>query len=192
MNNKSEHICSGTAGAGGPRVVLRRPAPELIGAYFDFCRETWGHVHDSYILHDPEKFESWRHTIFEDFRRTEQGIGLPPGIVPSVTYWIFLGERCIGAGNLRPRLNHALRVYGGHIGISIRPSDRGRGYAHRAFLLLFDEAKKFGVEELLLTCFEDNSASARLLAGLPGAVMEKDEVLLGGERRKIRRFRYVL
>ena len=181
-----------TPGAEEPQVVLLRPASELIGAYFDFCRETWGHVHDSYILHDPAKYESWRHTVLESFRRAEQGIGLPPGIVPSVTYWIFLGDRCIGAGNLRPRLNHALTVYGGHIGTAVRPADRGRGYARRAALLLFGEAKKFGIDELLLTCFEENAASVRLLTGLPGAVMERDEVLLRGERRKIRRFRYTL
>ena len=182
----------GRSGGAGLEPVLRRPAPELLEAYLDFCRETWDHVHDHYILHDPAGFGAWRHTLFSDLRRAEQGIALPPGIVPSVTYWIFLGERCIGVGNLRPHLNHALTVYGGHIGIAIRPAARCRGYAHRAFLLLFGEAEKFGIEELLLTCFEENSASARLLAGLPGAVMEKDEVLLGGRMRRIRRYRYAI
>ena len=99
---------------------------ELIGDYLDFCRASWGKVHDSYILDDPECYDEWRHTRIRDYRRAEQGIGLPPGIVPSVTFWIFQDRRMTGIVNFRPVLNDRLQHYGGHLGFAIRPEYRGR------------------------------------------------------------------
>ena len=168
---------------------LSGPCPELLEAYADFCRETWGHVHDSYILHDPEKYGEWRHTIFEDYRRAEAGIGLPPGIVPSATYWIMDGECCVGVANIRPRLNEALEVYGGHIGVCIRPSKRGRGYARAANTALFAEAKCLGIRELLITCTADNLPSLRAIEAMPGWRIECDEIFLRGIKTGIRRYR---
>ena len=171
---------------------LRRPAPELLEPYVDFCRETWGHVHDAYILHDPASADVWRRTVFVELSRAERGEGLPPGIVPSVRYWIFAGARCVGVADLRPRLNDALRRYGGHLGLCIRPSDRGRGYARKIMPALFAEAKRYGVGEILLSCVEENVPSARLLETLPGARIERDEVFLCGARRRIIRCRCAL
>ena len=55
-------------------LALMVPTGEWMELYLDFCRETWGHVHDSYILHDPAGFEKWRHTLLTDYRNAELGI----------------------------------------------------------------------------------------------------------------------
>lgn len=164
-----------------------RPCAELLDAYFDFCRETWGHVHDSYILHDPARYGQWRETIFEDYRRQEAGIGLKPGIVPSVTYWIRNGDRIIGVANLRPKLNDALRDYGGHLGLVIRPGERGKGYGRAIHPQLMTLARGLGIRELLLTCEASNLAGLRILESLPGGRNESAEGMVNGRRCRIHR-----
>ena len=84
-------------------------------------------MHDSYILSDPDQYDQWKHTLLQKYRNEEQGIHLPPGIMPSVTWWIPKESRMIGITNLRPALNRQLKNYRGQIGLVIRPSERGKG-----------------------------------------------------------------
>lgn len=146
-----------------------------------------GHVHDSYILHDPADFEKWRETIFRQYRDAAEGIGLPPGFVPSVTWWIRSGGRIAAVANLRPKLSERLRDYGGHLGIALRPSDRGKGWSKPLVLLMTGKAREFGIGELLLTCEADNPASVRLCESLPYARHETDETTVGGRFCRIHR-----
>ncbi len=173
-------------------VKLVAPAPEFLAAYLDFCRATWGHAHNDYILHDPAKFGSWSRTIFDDYRDAAAGAGLPPGIVPSVTFWMMLGDRCIGVANIRPRLNDVLAVYGGHLGLCLRPEERGKGYGTAVFPALFREAKRLGIGELVVTCAEDNLGCRKLNEQVPGYRLELDEFAFGGVKRRICRYRHVL
>ena len=161
-----------------PDFELRDPETSLLAEYLDFCRETWGHVHDSYILHDPAKFEEWSGTIFRQYRDAAEGIGLPPGFVPSVTWWIRKDDRIVAVGNLRPKLSARLRNYGGHLGMAIRPSDRRKGWSKPIILLLAEKAREFGIKELLLTCEVDNPASVRLCGSLPGVRLEYAEAVV--------------
>ncbi len=173
-------------------VKLVSPAPEFLAAYLDFCRASWGRVHNDYILHDPEKFGSWRKTIFAEYRDAAAGVGLPPGIVPSVTFWMMLEGRCIGVANLRPRLNDVLEVYGGHLGLCLRPEERGKGYGTKVFPALFREAKRLGIGELVVTCVEDNLGCRKLNERMPGYRLEYGEFAFDGVRRRICRYRHVL
>ena len=51
--------------------ILVAPADELMDAYLDFCRASWGKVHDSCILDDPARYDEWRHTRIRDYLRAE-------------------------------------------------------------------------------------------------------------------------
>ena len=59
----------------------------------------------------------------------EMGLHLPEGWVPSIQLVGFVGEEAVGFLNLRLALNDYLLHRGGHIGYSVRPSARGKGYA---------------------------------------------------------------
>ena len=50
--------------------------------------------------------------------------------VPAETYFLVResDNRIVGTINIRLALNHTLWNYGGHIGYSIRPSERHKGY----------------------------------------------------------------
>jgi predicted acetyltransferase len=83
--------------------------------------------------------------------------------VPDSLLWIVEEQEVIGFLSLRHRLNDWLLEEGGHVGYSIRPSRRGHGHATRALALAVRRAAGLGIDRVLLTCDEDNLASARTI-----------------------------
>jgi predicted acetyltransferase len=85
--------------------------------------------------------------------------------VPCEFYWVTDGapEQVVGFLALRTRLNAWLFNEGGHIGYSVRPSRRREGHASRALGLAVRRAAVLGIERALVTCDDDNHASARTI-----------------------------
>ena len=106
--------------------------------------------------------------------REAAGVDLEPGHVPQTVYWLWRDETPVGVIKLRHRLNDALRRHGGHIGYSVRPGERGKGLGTLMLKLVLLEAKKLGLERVLLTCFETNLASRHVIEN-NGGVLEKVE-----------------
>ena len=112
-------------------------------------------------------------TDFESFLQQQEdlrnGVGLPEGFVPATNFWLVSGDRYIGRVSLRHQLNDNLLQMGGHIGYTIRPSERRKGYGTIALELALEEAKKLGLEKVLVTCDEDNVASRKIIERCKGA-----------------------
>ena len=70
-------------------------------------------------------------------------------------------NKIVGLINARWQLNTFLMLHGGHIGDSIRPLERNKGYATEQIRLLLEEFKKRGEKKVLITCKKTNIASAR-------------------------------
>jgi len=171
---------------------LVKPDKKYLQSYYEACTETWEHVHDSYILHDPQKFESWKNHIFDDYEQQEKGINLPLGFVPSVTFWAVQGDKYIGTVNIRPELSERLKEYGGHIGIVIRNSCRKKGYGEKIGRMAVRKVYKMGIRDLLLTCEETNIPSQKILERFKPIRVEKDEVMLNGKNTLIRRYYFTI
>jgi predicted acetyltransferase len=93
-----------------------------------------------------------------------KGIGLADGWVPAHTFWLVLNKRTIlGVLQLRHSLTPFLEAEGGHIGYSVRPSQRGKGYATRMLGMALEEARRLGMKRVLITCDQRNMASARVI-----------------------------
>lgn len=73
-------------------------------------------------------------------------------------------NKVVGFLQVRHTLNEHLRNFGGHIGYSIRPSERRKGYATqqlRQALLWCKE--ELGLDKVLITCLTDNEGSRRTI-----------------------------
>lgn len=98
----------------------------------------------------------------------------------------------IGRIDLRVGNSNNLVMYLGHIGYHVQSKYRGNHYAARATRLLFDLARKNGMDVLWITCNPDNIASRRTceLAGATFVevvdVPENSDFYRAGEYRKCR------
>lgn len=112
--------------------------------------------------------------IFAKFDRYRNERDLPPDRVGEDKYWLVDDEKpqyFIGEIALRHRLNDALMQRGGHIGYGIRYSEWNHGYGTKILSLALEKAKELHISPILITCNDDNLASAR--------VMEKNGFVLG-------------
>ena len=92
-------------------------------------------------------------------------------------------NRIVGMIDLRHRLNDFLAEYGGHIGYSVRPDERHKGYAKAMLRMVLKEAKARGLQRVLITCDDDNVASARTIEA-NGGVFERKASLDGEVLRR--------
>jgi predicted acetyltransferase len=109
--------------------------------------------------------------------RNARGIDLPHGHVPSSTFWLLddAGE-IVAVSHLRHALTESLLSYGGHIGFGVRPSARRQGYATETLRQTLSEARKLGIDDVLVTCDKGNIASARTIVS-NGGVFSGEEYL---------------
>ncbi len=120
-----------------------------------------------------EGFETYAEWLMENRRnRCEETIR--DGFVPASTFLAFNeAEELVGMIDLRHRLNKWLLRFGGNIGYSVRPSERRKGYASEMLRLALDEAKKLGIERVLITCDRENEASRGVIIK-NGGVLENE------------------
>ena len=105
-------------------------------------------------------FADWLR-IVEQQEDTEN---LPEGWVPAIQFLSF-DETGLPLGflALRLSLNAKLFVEGGHIGYSIRPSQRGKGYAKESLRQGLQVAKDKNIHRALVTCSIKNPASRAVI-----------------------------
>ncbi len=69
----------------------------------------------------------------------------------------------VGMLQVRHYFNDYLERYGGHIGYSIRPSERRKGYARAMLHDSLPICRGIGLNKLLITCDRDNEGSRRTI-----------------------------
>ena len=110
----------------------------------------------------------------------EMGINLPEGWVPDIQLVAFsIDGQAVGFLNIRLCLNDFLLEEGGHIGYSIRPSERGKGYAKESLRQGLQVAKGKNIKRALVTCSTENPASRAVILANGG---ESEDVRNGTER----------
>ena len=121
-------------------------------------------------------YEEW----LDGNQNQEIGINLPEGWVPAIQLVAFSEKgQAVGFLNLRLRLNDYLLENGGHIGYSIRPSERGKGYAKESLRQGLQVAKGKNIKRALVTCSTENPASRAVILANGGVY---EDVRNGTER----------
>ena len=101
----------------------------------------------------------------------EQGDDLPDGFVAHAELVAEVDGEIVGRTSIRWELNDFLGTLGGHIGYAVRPAHRRQGYATEILRQSLDVLRARGVRRILVTCDEDNLASARVIEA-NGGVLE--------------------
>jgi predicted acetyltransferase len=137
-------------------------------------------LHEDDKVGTVEGFTGWLERLR---RQSDETVALEPGRVPAAYWWIVEGGGYAGAITLRFRLNDRLLDGGGHIGYGVRPSARGRGLASWALGQVLDRASARGLDRVLVTCDDGNTASARTIERNGGVLEDVRETWLGLTRR---------
>lgn len=120
-------------------------------------------------------FEQYKEWLIGMHAESEQK-GLVDGWkVPSTTYWLYVDGVPVGKGSLRHFLTDALKKAGGNIGYGIRPGYRGKGYGKLLLKFLIIEARKLGLEKVLITIHSDNIASQKVALSNGGMITEEND-----------------
>jgi predicted acetyltransferase len=117
---------------------------------------------------------------FEEFLAiVEKDVTENPNGVNSHLFFLVEGGRILGAIQIRHSIDHPRLIeVGGHIGYGIRPTERGKWYATEMLRIALLKAKKFWLERVLITCLDDNIASAKVIEnnwGVFERYAERDE-----------------
>ena len=89
-------------------------------------------------------------------------------------------DRVVGMVNIRHELNDFLFNFGGHIGYSVRPSERLKGIGVAQLRLALSKCRELGIPRVLVTCNVENEASRRVIMAC-GGVLEDVRVRPDGQ-----------
>lgn len=116
-------------------------------------------------------YEAWLEKLLADLDIAN----IPAGRVPAWTYFYVRENdgKIVGTIHIRSALNDFLRREGGHIGYSVRPTERRKGYATRMLREALEFCGSIGLREVLLACDRRNAASAGVIRNC-GGILEAE------------------
>lgn len=152
-------------------LYLKTPGPEDEARVMDYRQEFLNEgdeiINGSAYLGQYQRYGDWLSQVTDNLK--EETVG--PGLVPATTMLCIREEddMLVGTVNVRHRLTDALFQYGGHIGYSIRISQRRRGYGKEMLrLALTQVCPALNLSRALVTCEKDNEASRRTIMACGG------------------------
>ena len=95
---------------------------------------------------------------------------IKPGRVPAATYFSvrISDNKVIGIINIRYELNEYLENFGGHIGYSIRVTERKKGYGCKQLKLALEKCLEIPINKVLVTCMDNNIGSEKVIKSCGG------------------------
>lgn len=130
-------------------------------------------------LHHYSNIEEW----FDEIDKIV--VGKSDRRVQSYTYLCMVDETLVGMLDLRLQLPKKF-YSAGHIGYSIRPSERRKGYATEALKEALVIANELDIKPIIVTCLKDNEASRKVILKNGGILVE--EIIEDGEEYLVFKF----
>jgi predicted acetyltransferase len=124
--------------------------------------------------------------LVQKLNNYSKGVELPDWLVPNTTYWLIKSNEIIGVSHLRHYLNSALLESGGHIGLGVRPSYRGKGIGNKLLNLTIAKAKELDIDDIHIHCHKVNKVSSQMIQSSGGILI--DEIKEDGTDKIIERY----
>ena len=145
-----------------PTIDLKEKALEYKKEHFDNGEEI---INGSALL-DKLDYEDWiKHIEKSSNPETED-----ENWVEASTFFVIreTDQRIIGMVDIRHRINKFLALFGGHIGYSVRPSERKKGYGTKILEMALKYAKTINIQRVMLACYKDNEGSRKIIVKCGG------------------------
>ena len=145
-----------------PGIDRKEDAIEFINEFYEFKSDINGTGGLQRFL---DNYEGWLDKLQQDYTRIAS-----EEKVPGRTFFLVRSSdnRIVGMINIRLALNENLKKFGGHIGYSIRPTERGKGYNKINMYLGLKVCQENGIDNVLMDADKDNPASWKTMEALGG------------------------
>lgn len=166
-------------------IALVEPCEKYLKSYMEAYDEYQRNDIHAYAFDDARAYN-----IFEKYDNYRHERNLKPNRVGADYYWLVDEERnyFIGEISIRHRLTGDLKRYGGHMGYGIRFSEWNKGYGTLMLSLALEKAKDLGIVVVLITCDDDNYASAKVMENNGLALQDKVPNVVDGKAIITRRY----
>ncbi len=117
-----------------------------------------------------DNYEGWLNKLEEDYKRIPN-----EEKVPARTFFLVRksDNKIIGMINIRLALNEKLKKFGGNIGYSIRPTERGNGFNNINLYLGLLLCNKYNIDKVLLDADLENPASWKTMEKFGGRLLRE-------------------
>ena len=144
-----------------PSLKHKEDAESFIQEFYEYQSDIYGSGElDEYIKES--NYEDWLKKLNEDI----DVANTKEGRVPGLTYFCIResDNKIIGMLNVRLSLNDFLYREGGHIGYSIRPTERRKGYSNQILkkaILILD---RLNIKDIRISCRKNDLASIKIIS----------------------------
>ena len=150
-----------------PSIERKKDALEYIEEFYEHGSQIHGTGSLDRELKKGKTYEEW---LDNNIKLHDENFAFKKGLVPAYTYFLVREDdnKIVGMIDLRLGLNEYLRNFGGHIGYSIRPTERKKGYNKINLYLILQVAQNNDLDKVLITCANYNEGSRKSILSLGG------------------------
>lgn len=155
-----------------PTIERKKDAIDYISEFLKYDSDINGTgLLDKYLKE--ESYENW---LIYLSKVQNKDYAYSINFVPNRTFFLIREEdnKIVGMINIRLELNEKLKNSGGHIGYSIRPTERRKGYNKINLYLGLKKCFEYNIKDAWLDCVVSNLGSVKTIQALGGNLLKED------------------